>query len=279
MEISRKDSLLYHSKPKPGKFNISISKSINTKKDLLLAYTPGVAYPVNEIAIDKNKAYEYTNKGNLVGVVTDGSSVLGLGNVGALSSKPVMEGKAILFKKLANIDAFDIEINSSNSNDFINTVCNISPTFGGINLEDIKAPECFFIEEEIKKKLDIPVFHDDQHGTAVVLSAALLNALEIQKKSIQNINLVCIGAGAAAIASMKLLIKLGLKKSNIYMFDSKGIISDNRENLNKYKKEFRQKTDIKNLSDVMQKTDVLQWCSSGLDGLRWNGWISVWGEM
>lgn len=263
MEILPKDSLLYHSKPKPGKFEIKINKSLKTKKDLLLAYTPGVAYPVKEIFLDKKKAYKYTNKGNLVGVVTNGSSVLGLGNVGALSSKPVMEGKVILFKKLAGIDAFDIEIKSSDVSNFIDTVCNISPTFGGINLEDIKAPECFFIEDEIKKRLDIPVFHDDQHGTAVVLSAALLNALEIQKKSIENIKLVCMGAGAAAIASMKLLIKLGLKKSNIYMFDSKGIISHLRRDINEYKEKFKKKTNIKNLSEIISQTDVFIGLSKG----------------
>merc|ERR1711990_174746 len=174
---------------------INISKDIKTKKDLLLAYTPGVSYPVNEIYLNKNEVYKYTNKGNLVGVITNGTSVLGLGDVGALASKPVMEGKVMLFKKLANIDAFDIEIISKDKKNFVDTVCNISPTFGGINLEDIKSPECFFIEEEIKKRVNIPVFHDDQHGTAVVLSAALLNALEIQNKKIQNINIICMGAG------------------------------------------------------------------------------------
>jgi malic enzyme len=263
MEILKKDAFFYHNKPKPGKFEISITKNLKTKKDLLLAYTPGVAYPVNEIAINKSKVYDYTNKGNLVGVITNGSSVLGLGNVGALAAKPVMEGKVILFKKLANLDAFDIEIDCSDSNKFIETVCNIAPTFGGINLEDIKAPECFFIEEEIKKRVNIPVFHDDQHGTAVVLSAALLNALEIQKKSIKNIKLICIGAGAAAIASMKLLIKLGLKKSNIYMFDSKGMISNSRKNLNKYKSEFKKETAVKKISDIISEIDVFIGLSKG----------------
>jgi malate dehydrogenase (oxaloacetate-decarboxylating)(NADP+) len=174
-----------------------------------------------------------------------------------------MEGKAILFKKLANIDAFDIEVEANGTEDFINTTCNIAPTFGGINLEDIKAPECFFIEEEIKKRIDIPVFHDDQHGTAVVLSAALLNALEIQDKKIQNINVICMGAGAAAIASMKLLLKLGLKKSNIYMFDSKGILSKKRRDLNTYKKFFAKDTSINNISDIIDKTDVFIGLSKG----------------
>ena len=182
MEELKKKSLNYHSKPIPGKINVNISKSLDNKKDLLMAYTPGVSFPVQEIAKNKKKIYDYTNKGNLVGIITNGTSVLGLGNVGALASKPVMEGKAMLFKKLADIDSFDIEVDADDPNNFIETVCNIAPTFGGINLEDIKAPECFFIEEEIKRRIDIPVFHDDQHGTAVVLSAALLNALELQKK-------------------------------------------------------------------------------------------------
>jgi len=261
MLITKQDSLSYHKNPNPGKISIKINKNLDNKKDLLLAYTPGVAYPVNEIFNDENKAYEYTNKGNLVGVITNGSSVLGLGNVGALASKPVMEGKAALFKKLANIDAFDIEINSNSSQSFIDTVCNISPTFGGINLEDIKAPECFFIEEEIKKRVNIPVFHDDQHGTAVVLSAALLNALEIQKKNIENVKILCMGAGAAAIASMNLLVKIGLKKSNIYMFDSKGLIDHSRKNLNKYKKQFVRNPE--GLSKILIKTDVFIGLSKG----------------
>jgi len=263
MEEIKKDSLIYHSKPKPGKFEISINKSLKTKKDLLMAYTPGVSFPVEEIAMDKKKVYNYTNKGNLVGVITNGTSVLGLGDVGALASKPVMEGKVMLFKKLANIDAFDIEINTPDMHSFINTVCNISPTFGGINLEDIKAPECFFIEEEIKKRVDIPVFHDDQHGTAVVLSAALLNALEIQKKNIKNIKIICVGAGAAAIASMRLLVELGLKRSNIYMFDSKGLISEHRKDINKYKSEFQQNIDHCNISDIMKISDVFIGLSKG----------------
>jgi malate dehydrogenase (oxaloacetate-decarboxylating)(NADP+) len=263
MKILPKDSLLYHSKPKPGKLETSISKSLNTEKDLLLAYTPGVAHPVNEIYKDSDAVYKYTNKGNLVGVITNGSSVLGLGDVGALASKPVMEGKAVLFKKLANIDAFDIEIQADNVQNFIDTVCNISPTFGGINLEDIKAPECFFIEEQIKKRVNIPVFHDDQHGTAVVLSAALLNALELQKKNIEKIKIICMGAGAAAIASMKLLLKMGLKKSNIYMFDSKGLISKSRKDLNEYKEYFKQDTTIKDIKEIISEIDVFIGLSKG----------------
>ena len=261
MEITKQDSLYYHEKPNPGKIAIKINKNLENKKDLLLAYTPGVAYPVNEIFKNESKVYDYTNKGNLVGVITNGSSVLGLGNVGALASKPVMEGKVALFKKLANVDAFDIEINSNSSQSFIDTVCNISPTFGGINLEDIKSPECFFIEEEIKKRVNIPVFHDDQHGTAVVLSAALLNALEIQKKNIENVKILCMGAGAAAIASMNLLIKIGLKRSNIYMFDSKGLITNKRLDLNKYKKKFMRSPE--NLSKILGKTDVFVGLSKG----------------
>lgn len=263
MKISPKESLNYHANPKPGKIEINISKDIKTKKDLLLAYTPGVSYPVNEIYLNKNEVYKYTNKGNLVGVITNGTSVLGLGDVGALASKPVMEGKVMLFKKLANIDAFDIEIISKDKKNFVDTVCNISPTFGGINLEDIKSPECFFIEEEIKKRVNIPVFHDDQHGTAVVLSAALLNALEIQKKNLKNVKVICMGAGAAAIASMKLLLNLGLKKSNLYMFDSKGIICNSRKDVNKYKSEFKQDHNINSIYDIIEEIDVFIGLSKG----------------
>ena len=263
MDIPKKDALLYHSHPKAGKFEIKISKRLDKQKDLLMAYTPGVSFPVEEIFLNEKKSYQYTNKGNLVGVITNGSSVLGLGNVGALASKPVMEGKVVLFKKLADIDAFDIEINASNKEEFIQTVCNISPTFGGINLEDIKAPECFYIENEIKKRLNIPVFHDDQHGTAVVLSAALINALEIQNKKIEKIKLICMGAGAAAIASMKLLVELGLKKSNIYMFDSKGIISNHRQDVNKYKAEFKNNTNIRDINKIICEADVFIGLSKG----------------
>lgn len=249
-------SLNYHEKPIPGKLGISITKPTNTQNDLALAYTPGVAVPVRKIAKNPEDAYKYTVKGNLVAVITDGSAVLGLGNVGALASKPVMEGKAVLFKRFANVDVFDIEVNSKDPQDFINTVINISPTFGGINLEDIKAPECFEIEDALVEKLDMPVFHDDQHGTAIIISAALLNALELQSKNIEEVKLVCLGAGAAGIATMKLLVSLGLAKENICMVDSKGVIYKGRNNLNKHKAEFAIDTDKRTLADAMKDSDV-----------------------
>ena len=203
------EALDYHSMPKPGKTAIEISKSTTTQKDLALAYSPGVAEPVLAISEQPDTAYRYTNKGNLVAVITDGSAILGLGNRGPLASKPVMEGKAVLFKKFADIDVFDLELDIDSSADFINTVVHLAPTFGGINLEDIKAPECFEIEYALKQKLDIPVFHDDQHGTAIIACAALLNALELQGKSLQTAKLVCLGAGAAGIATAQLLVKMG----------------------------------------------------------------------
>ena len=215
-------ALVYHQEPKPGKIEIAISKPTETQQDLALAYTPGVAEPVLQIAKSPDAAYRYTNKGNLVAVVTDGSAILGLGNQGPLASKPVMEGKAVLFKKFADIDVFDIELETSSSASFISTVERMAPTFGGINLEDIKAPGCFEIEFALKKKLNIPVFHDDQHGTAIIVCAALLNAIELQEKSLEDIQVVCLGAGAAGIATAKLLIRIGLPRENITMLDRKG---------------------------------------------------------
>ncbi len=249
-------SLEYHENPSPGKLSLNITKPTNTQQDLALAYTPGVAEPVRAIAKNPEDAYKYTIKGNLVAVITDGSAVLGLGNVGALASKPVMEGKAVLFKRFANVDVFDIEVNAKNPQDFINTVANIAPTFGGINLEDIKAPQCFEIEEELVKKLDMPVFHDDQHGTAIIASAALLNALELQSKKIEEVKVVCLGAGAAGIASMKLLVALGLKKENLYMVDRQGVIHSERTDLNKYKAQFAINTEKRTLADAMKDADV-----------------------
>jgi malate dehydrogenase (oxaloacetate-decarboxylating)(NADP+) len=252
----KKASLDYHALPTPGKIGIAVTKACNTQRDLSLAYTPGVAEPVREIAKDDNLAYRYTAKGNLVAVITDGTAVLGLGNVGALAGKPVMEGKGVLFKRFAEIDVFDIEVNAGSSDDFIQTVSNIAPTFGGINLEDIKAPECFYIEQTLIDKLDIPVFHDDQHGTAIIISAGLLNALELSRKSIERARIVCVGAGAAGIASMRLLISLGAKLENIFMIDRKGVIHDERTDLNEYKKEFAHKTELRTLEDAMQGADV-----------------------
>jgi malic enzyme len=241
----------------PGKLSVVPTKATETQKDLSLAYTPGVAEPVRQIHQNPESVYRYTTKGNLVAVITNGTAVLGLGNVGPLAAKPVMEGKAVLFKRFADVDVFDIEVAADNPEDFINTVMRIAPTFGGINLEDIKAPECFAIEEALIKLLDIPVFHDDQHGTAIVVAAALLNALHLQEKRIEEIRLVCLGAGAAGIATIKLLITLGLKKENLIFVDKEGVLHRNRTNLNIYKQEFAVADPaINTLADAMRGSDV-----------------------
>lgn len=255
-EDFKQAALDYHAHPLPGKIAIQVTKPCNTQRDLSLAYTPGVAEPVRAIAKDADAAYRYTAKANLVGVITNGSAVLGLGNVGALAGKPVMEGKGVLFKRFANIDVFDIEVDADDAEAFIDTVARIAPTFGGINLEDIKAPECFEIERRLIERLDIPVFHDDQHGTAIILSAGLLNALDIQGKSLQTATIVCLGAGAAAIASMQLLLELGAKLENIYMVDRKGVIHSGRDDLNPYKRRFASDTDRHTLKDAMRDADV-----------------------
>ena len=250
-------ALRYHAEPVPGKVATLITKSCDTQEELSLAYTPGVAEPVRAIAADSADAYRYTGKGNLVAVITDGSAVLGLGNVGALAGKPVMEGKGVLFKKFADIDVFDIEVGTQDVDEFVDTVRNIAPTFGGINLEDISAPRCFEIEKRLIEQLDIPVFHDDQHGTAIIIAAALVNALEIQKKSLAEAKLVCIGAGAAAVASMNLLKAMGAVGENIRMIDRKGVIHDGREDLNPYKQAFAVDTAERSLADAMQGADVM----------------------
>lgn len=251
-----KEALAYHQQPQPGKLSVEMTKPTQTQEDLSLAYTPGVAEPVTAIANDEQKVYDYTIKGNLVGVITNGTAVLGLGDVGPLASKPVMEGKAVLFKRFANIDVFDIEINAANPQDFIDTTVRIAPTFGGINLEDIKAPECFHIESAIRGQLDIPVFHDDQHGTAIIVAAGLLNALELQQKSLSEIKIVCIGAGAAGIASMRLLVNLGAKRDNMTLVDSKGVVHHGRSDLNEYKFAFARETDERTLEDAIAGADV-----------------------
>ena len=250
------DALIYHQFPKPGKITIQISKSMETQRDLALAYTPGVAAPVRAIAINPDDAYKYTSKGNLVGVISNGTAVLGLGNVGALASKPVMEGKAILMKRYADVDVFDIEVDADDPEYFIDTVARISPTFGGINLEDIKAPQCFEIENALIERLDIPVFHDDQHGTAIIVSAALLNALSLQKKSLSEVKIVCLGAGAAGIASMRLLVTLGARKDNIMLVDTRGVIHTGRSDLNAYKFAFAVDTHKRTLADALENADV-----------------------
>ncbi len=249
-------ALHYHEFPTPGKLGVHVTKPTNTQDDLSLAYTPGVAEPVIAIAENPEDAYRYTAKGNLIAIMTNGTAVLGIGDVGALASKPVMEGKAVLFKQFAGIDVFDIEIDAPNPDVFINTAKNISPTFGGINLEDIKAPECFYIEKVLMEQLNIPVFHDDQHGTAIVVAAGLLNALELQGKTLAQARIVCIGAGAAGIASMNLLLALGAKKENMLLLDSRGVIHSDREDLNEYKMAFAHKTDRRTLADAMESADV-----------------------
>lgn len=253
----KQKALDYHEKPVPGKFSISLTKPTETQLDLSLAYTPGVAEPVREIAKDSANAYKYTNKGNLIAVISNGTAVLGLGNVGSLASKPVMEGKAVLFKKFADIDVFDLEIDGENPETLINTIASIAPTFGGINLEDIKAPECFAIEEALVKRLDIPVFHDDQHGTAIIVAAGLLNALELVNKRLESAKIVCLGAGAAGIASMRLLIALGAKKENLFMVDKQGVINISRHDLSSYKFAFaNDNIHCHTLSEALDNADV-----------------------
>ncbi|MDX1253324.1 MAG: malate dehydrogenase [Gammaproteobacteria bacterium] len=257
IEDLKQAALDYHEQPIPGKLGITVTKPCDTQRELALAYTPGVAEPVREIAKDPEAAYRYTAKGNLVAVITDGTAVLGLGDVGALAGKPVMEGKAVLFKKFANIDVFDIEVAAGSTQAFIDTVAHIAPTFGGINLEDVAAPHCFEVEEALIERLDIPVFHDDQHGTAIIVAAGLLNALELQGKPIGEARIVCLGAGAAGIASMRLLVALGAKKHNIFLTDRQGVIHSGRIDLNTYKREFAIDTDKRTLADAMQDADVL----------------------
>ncbi len=252
----QQEALTYHEQPKPGKIAIEITKPTETQKDLSLAYTPGVAEPVRKIAANPDAAYRYTSKGNLVAVVTDGTAVLGLGNVGALAGKPVMEGKAVLFKAFADIDVFDIEVTADSTEEFINTVANIAGGFGGINLEDIAAPRCFEIEQALTDRLDIPVFHDDQHGTAIIIAAALLNALEIQGKTLEDARITCVGAGAAGLASMDLLISLGAQQDNITLVDSKGVIHCDRTDVNKYKHALARVTEKRTLEDAMERADV-----------------------
>lgn len=252
----KQEALDYHEFPSPGKLATQVSKPCTTQAELSLAYTPGVAEPVRAIHKDPEAAYRFTSKGNLVAVITDGTAVLGLGNVGALAGKPVMEGKGVLFKRFANIDVFDIEVAAEDPNDFIETVSRIAGGFGGINLEDIAAPRCFEIERVLIERLDIPVFHDDQHGTAIIICAGLLNALEINGKALPDARIVCLGAGAAGIASMRLLMKLGASRENIFMVDRNGVIRTERTDLNPYKQEFAIATDRVTLADAMRGADV-----------------------
>lgn len=258
-----KEALAYHAAYPAGKLEIIPTKPARNQHDLSLAYTPGVAAPCLEIQAEPEKAYDYTGKGNLVAVITNGTAVLGLGNIGALAGKPVMEGKSLLFKVLSGVNSIDIEVNSTNIDDFCKTVKDISASFGGINLEDIKAPECFEIEARLKEELDIPVMHDDQHGTAIISSAALINALELAGKRPEDVKMVVSGAGAAAIACTKMYIALGLKKENVVMCDSKGVVRSDRTDINTYKREFATDRDLHTLEEAMVGADVFAGFSKG----------------
>ena len=256
MSYVRQEALDYHAYPLPGKIAIALTKPAETAKDLTLAYSPGVAEPVREIAADPELAYHYTAKGNLVAVISNGTAILGLGDLGPLASKPVMEGKALLFKRFANIDAIDIEVKHQGIPDFIRTVANIADTFGGINLEDIKAPECFEIERTLIELCDIPVFHDDQHGTAIVTSAGMLNALEVQGKRLADCRIVCLGAGAAGIACMDLLLACGADREKLFMIDRHGVIRSDRTDLNGEKPRFVNDSGARTLREAIEGADI-----------------------
>jgi malate dehydrogenase (oxaloacetate-decarboxylating)(NADP+) len=261
-EDFKQAALDYHARPRPGKISVEVTKPAETSRDLTLAYSPGVAEPVREIAREPELAYRYTSKGNLVAVISDGTAILGLGNLGALASKPVMEGKGILFKRFAGIDVFDVEVEAENQQAFIDTVVRIHKTFGGINLEDIRAPECFEIERILKDQCDVPVFHDDQHGTAIVVGAGMLNALDLQDKKIEDIRVVCVGAGAAGVASIRLLVEMGVRKENVLVLDRKGVIHSRRDDLNQYKAALANDTDKRTLEDAIDGADVFIGVSS-----------------
>ena len=255
-KFTEKEALDYHSQGKPGKIEIIASKPMATQRDLALAYSPGVAVPVEAIAKDPSKVYDYTSKGNTVAVISNGSAILGLGNLGALASKPVMEGKAVLFKRFADIDSIDIEVDSQNAEEIINCVAKIGNSFGGINLEDIASPDCFIIEQELKNKLKIPVFHDDQHGTAIITVAGILNALEIVKKSIKKIRMVVNGAGAAGLSCVSLLKAMGLPDDNVVMLDREGVIYKGRPKVDQFKSAHAANTKLRTLEEAMKGTDI-----------------------
>jgi len=263
IKIRKEDALNYHEQGQPGKIEVVPTKALSSQRDLALAYSPGVAEPCLDIADDPEKVYRYTAKGNLVGVISNGTAVLGLGNIGAAASKPVMEGKGVLFKKFAGIDVFDIEIDATDPQEFIRIVKSMEPTFGGINLEDIKAPESFEIEETLRREMNIPIMHDDQHGTAIISSAALLNALTLVGKKIEDIYLVVNGAGASAIACSKLYVSLGVRKENIVMLDSKGVIRKDRESLNHIKAQFATDKDVHTLEEAIEGADMFLGLSAG----------------
>jgi len=259
----REEALQYHSRTPKGKIEVQITKPAETEDQLSLAYSPWVAEPCKEIDKDVEKVYEYTNKGNLVAVISNGTAILGLGNLGPEASKPVMEGKAVLFRRFAQVDAFDIELKTTDVDEMIRTIELMEPTFGGINLEDIKAPECFRIEDELKKKMNIPVFHDDQHGTAIISGAGLLNAVELIEKKMPDIKIAVNGAGASAISCARFFVSLGANANNILMCDSKGVIYKGRDNLNKQKEEFAVDTECRILGDILKGADVFIGLSIG----------------
>jgi malate dehydrogenase (oxaloacetate-decarboxylating)(NADP+) len=255
-KVTKEDALLYHSRGRHGKVEVIPTKPYCTQFDLSLAYTPGVAYPCLEIEKTPDDVYNYTAKGNLVAVISNGTAVLGLGDIGAMAGKPVMEGKGLLFKVFADVDVFDIEVDEKDPDKLVEICARIAPTFGGINLEDIKAPECFEVESKLKSILDIPVFHDDQHGTAIISGAGLLNSLEITERKIEDLKLVVCGAGAAAISCSRLYLSLGVRKENIVMVDSKGVINRKRKDLNKYKQEFITDRNIDTLAEAVNGADL-----------------------
>ncbi|MGE0855785.1 MAG: malic enzyme-like NAD(P)-binding protein, partial [Hyphomicrobiaceae bacterium] len=262
--FSPQEALQFHAQGKPGKLEITPTKPLTTQRDLSLAYSPGVAVPVRAIADDPASAYDYTNKGNLVAVVSNGTAILGLGNLGALAAKPVMEGKGALFKRFADIDAIDLLVDTEDVDAFVNAVRYLGPSFGGINLEDIKAPDCFVIEERLKALLDIPVFHDDQHGTAIVVGAAILNGLEVAGKRIEDVKLACSGAGAAALACLNLLVSLGMKRENIFVSDIAGVVyKGRRELMDQWKEPFAQKTKARTLAEIIKGADIFLGLSAG----------------
>ena len=262
-DLRRREALDYHSQGRPGKIEVNPTKEAKTQRDLSLAYSPGVAEPCLEIKNNKEDVYKYTAKGNLVGVITNGTAVLGLGNIGPEASKPVMEGKAVLFKIFADIDVFDIEINETDPDKFVDIVAALEPTFGGINLEDIKAPECFEIESKLRDRLKIPVMHDDQHGTAIISGAALLNALDLQKKKIDKVSIVVNGAGAAAMACVKLYVGLGARYENFTLFDKDGVLHKGRTDLDEIKQRFAVRSSDLTLEKALKDADVFLGLSIG----------------
>jgi malate dehydrogenase (oxaloacetate-decarboxylating)(NADP+) len=263
-EQLRKAALEYHEQGTPGKIAITATKQLTNQRDLALAYSPGVAAACEEIVKDPANAFRYTSRGNLVGVVTNGTAVLGLGNIGPLASKPVMEGKAVLFKKFAGIDVFDIEINETDPEKLVQIIAALEPTFGGINLEDIKAPDCFYVERKLRERMKIPVFHDDQHGTAIVVGAALTNGLHVVGKDIKNIKVVVSGAGAAALACLELLVDLGLPKKNVWVSDLAGVVYKGRiELMDPDKEQYAQETSARKLIEIMDGADVFLGLSAG----------------